>query len=271
MNYILPVFIALLGIFYYDTFGWLIGSWINNDYYSHGFLVPVISGYIIWSMRKGLAETEKKEFQGGLMLLVAGILLKVIAMMWTIRFLSAVSLLLVISGVILYLFGLEFMKKIRFPILFLLLMIPLPFVDTVAPPAQTISAVASSNLANLIGMPVHRDGLELHLSTGTFEVGLACSGLNSIISLFTIGVVFAFIIEGGLFMKSIIILLSIPLALAGNIIRITSVLAVASIYGQEAAIKYFHDFSSLLLFSVALSGLFLAGRCFGRLRFKKIF
>lgn len=271
MIYILLIFIAAIGIFYYNTFGWLIDSWINNEYYSHGFLVPVVSGYIIWNMRKELAATEKKQSQMGLVLFTGGVILQGTSVLWTIRFLSGISLLVTISGVILYLFGWEFIKKISFPLLFLVLMIPLPFVDIVAPPVQTVSAVASSNMANLFGIPVQRDGLVLNIPAGSFEVGLPCSGLNSIISLLTIGVIFAFILEGGILMKFTILMSSIPLALAGNIVRITSVLAVANTYGQEAALGYFHDFSSLLLFSVALMGLFLTGRCFGRLRFKKIF
>ncbi len=271
MNYILLMFIAAIGLFYYNTLNWLVGSWINNEYYSHGFLVPVISGYIIWNMRKELAATEKKQSQAGLAIFAGGILLQGIGVLWTIRFLSGISLLVTISGVILYLFGWEFIKKIRFPLLFLSLMLPLPFVDIIAPPAQTVSAIASSNMANLFGIPVQRDGLVLNIPGGSFEVGLPCSGLNSIISLLTIAVIYAFILEGGMLMKFTIIVSSIPLALAGNIMRITSVLAVADTYGQEAAMKYFHDISSLILFSIALSGLFLVGRCFGRLRIKKIF
>ncbi len=271
MFYLGLIFIGIIGVFYYNTFNWLLESWINNIYYSHGFLVPIISGYIIWSMRKELASIEKKQSQAGLALFVGGIILQGIGVLWTIRFLSGLSLILTISGAILFLCGWKFTKKIIFPILFLLLMIPLPFLDTVAPPAQTISAVTSSNLANLLGIPVHRDGLELHLSLGSFEVGLPCSGLRSIISLITIAAIYAFILEGGLLMKFSILFSSIPLALAGNTLRITSVLAVADSYGQEAAMNYFHDFSSLLLFSVILAGLFFVGRCFGRLRFKKIF
>src|SRR3990170_3982083 len=263
MNYILLLFITIIGLFYHNTLSWLVGSWINNEYYSHGFLVPVVSGYIIWNMRKDLAAIEKKQSQAGLAILAGGILLQGVSILWTIRFLSGISFLVTISGVILYLFGWEVMKKIRFPLLFLLLMIPLPFVDIVAPPAQTVSAIASSNMANLFGIPVLRDGLVLNIPAGSFEVGLPCSGLKSIISLVTIAAVYTFILEGGMLMKLTILISSIPLALAGNIMRITSVLAVANKYGQETALNYFHDFSSLLLFSVVIIGLFLAGRCFG--------
>ncbi len=271
MNYILLIFITTVGIFYYNTFGWLIGSWINNEYYSHGLLVPLISGYIIWNMRKELAGVEKKPDQAGLALFAGGMMLQGIGALYTVRFLSGISLIVTISGIILYLYGREFVKKIKFPLLFLLLMVPLPFVDMVAPPAQSVSAVASANVANLIGIPVQRDGLVLNIPTGSFEVGLPCSGLRSIISLLTIAIIFAFMLEGGMPMKFMIVISAVPLALAGNIMRIVSVLSVANTYGQEAAMNYFHDFSSLLLFSIALVGLFLTGRCFGRLRFKKIF
>ncbi len=265
------LFVVVIGVFYFNTFTWLVESWINNIYYSHGFLVPVISGYVVWGMREELAGIEKKQAQEGLMLFITGIALQGISVLWTMRFISGISLVLTVSGAILYLFGREFLKKIAFPVLFLFLMIPLPFVDIVAPPIQTISAITSSNLANLLGMPVQREGLQLILPASTFEVGLECSGLRSIISLFTLASLYAYILEGGLAMKFIIVASSIPLALAGNILRIISVLAVANIYGASTAIRYFHDFSSLLMFSVALVGLFLVGRCFGRLRFRKIF
>jgi len=271
MIYLGLIFIGVIGIFYYNTIGWLVESWQNNIYYSHGFLVPFISGYIIWNMRNELAGIEKKQSQSGLAIFAGGILLQMIAVMWTIRFLSGISLIVTISGIILFLYGWVFTKKIMFPIMFLLLMVPLPFVDMVAPPLQTVSAVGTSNVANLFGIPVQRDGLVLYTNGGAFEVGLPCSGLRSVISLLTIGIIFAFILEGGIIMKFAIIALSIPLALAGNIIRITSMLTVANMYGQQAAMNYFEGFSNLVLFSIALLGLFLTGRCFGRLKFKKIF
>lgn len=271
MNYILLVFITAFGLFYYDTFSWLVGSWINNEYYSHGFLVPIISGYIIWSLRKELATIEKKQSQTGLAILAVGILLQGIGVLWTIRFISGISLLVTVYGVILYLFGWEFMKKISFPLFFLVFMIPLPFVDIIAPPIQTLSAVGSSMMSNILGIPVVRDGLVLTIPTGSFEVGLPCSGLNSIISLLTIAVLYSFILDGRMLMKFAIIISSIPLAIAGNIMRITSMLAIANKYGQNIAMNYFHDVSSLILFCVVLIVLFLIGRCFGRLRIKKIF
>jgi exosortase len=265
------LFIPIVLIFYYNTIGWLVGSWMYNEYYSHGFLVPLISGYIIRNKRKELSSMEKKPSQSGLALFAAGIIIQGLSVLWTVRFLSGISLLITIAGAIIYLYGWEFMKKIRFPFFFLVLMIPVPYVYMITSPAQIISVFSAANLANLIGIPTVRDGLILTIPAGAFEVGVECSGINSLISLFTIGIIFAYVLEGSNLMKATVIISTIPLALAGNILRITLILIIASMYGQEAAINYFHDFSSLLLFSIALIGLFLVGRCFGRLRFKKIF
>jgi len=265
------IFIVFIGIFYYNTFQWLIISWLNNDYYSHGFLIPIISGYIVWNMRKELLIIEKKQSQTGLALFILGIVLFGVGDVYVIRFLSGLSLIITIFGTVLYLYGWDSVNKIKFPILFLLLAIPVPFTDVIIPPMQTISATSSSYLAGLVGIPVQREGFELKLPTASFQVAAECSGINSMISLLTVSIIYAFILEGGLLMKFGIVLSSIPLAMIGNSIRITSVLAIANRYGQDVAISYFHDFSSLVLFSVALIGLFLVGRSFGRLRFKKMF
>ncbi len=271
MNYLLLIFIGIIGVFYYNTFIWLINSWLYNPYYSHGFIVPIVSGFIIWRMRKELHDVEIKQSQTGLILFIIGILLQSIAVIWVIRSLSGLSLIITISGIILYIFGWEFLSKIKFPVLFLLLCIPIPFLDIVTPPIQTISVIISSSLANLIGIPVQISGYVLNTPSGSFEIALECSGLKSIISLLTISIIYAFMLEGSLMMKFTVALSSIPLALFGNILRIVSVLIISERYGKETALNYFHDFSSILLFSVALIGLFLVGRSFGRLRFKKIF
>lgn len=269
--YWLIALFAGIGIFYFNTLQWLIVSWLNNDYYSHGFLIPIVSGYIIYKMRDDLIKIDKKQSIVGLFIIMAGLIMYGIGSLETIRFISGLSLLLTIFGLILYFNGWEFINKIRFPLLFLIFMIPLPIIDLIAPPAQTISATGSFDLDKLIGLPIQIDGNQLTLPTGKFEVAVECSGLNSLISLLSLSAIYAFILEGSLFMKLTIFLSSIPLAMIGNIFRITSVLIVGNKYGSEAAVGYFHSFSSIVVFLIMLIGLFAVGRSFGRLKFKKIF
>jgi exosortase len=262
---------AGIGVLYFNTLQWLIVSWLNNDYYSHGLLVPIVSGYIIWNMRSELENIGKKQSQVGLIVFISGIIMYGVSSLVNIHFISGISLIITIFGLILYLYGFELINKIKFPLLFLIFMIPLPIIDLVAPPAQAISAVGASDVANFVGLPVSRDGYILNTPAGAFEVAVECSGLNSLISLIALSTIYAFILEGGLFMKISIFFSSIPIAMAGNILRITSVLIVGNKFGTEVAVGYFHQFSSLVLFSIALIGLFAVGRSFGRLKFKKTF
>lgn len=262
---------AVIGAFFYSTLQWLVVSWLNNDYYSHGFLVPLISGYLIYSMKDDLKKIEKKQTQEGLFVFMAGIVFYGVGSLNTIRFISGLSLLVTIFGLVLYLYGWKFVNKIKFPLAFLLFMIPLPIIDIVAPPAQTIAASGSFDIVKLVGLPIQRDGNQLILPTGAFEVAVECSGLNSLISLLSLGTIYAFILEGGLLMRLTIFFSAIPIAMIGNVLRITSVLIVGYKYGTDVAEGYFHQFSSLVLFSVALVGLFAVGRIFGKLKFKKIF
>lgn len=264
------VVLAVIGVFFYSTLQWLVISWLNNDYYSHGFLIPIISGYLIYNMRGDLKNIEKKQSQEGLFVFMAGIIMYGIGSLNSIRFISGLSLLVTIFGLILYLYGWKFINKVKFPLVFLIFMIPLPIIDIVAPPAQTIAATGSFDIAKLVGLPIERDGNQLTLPSGTFEVAVECSGLNSLISLLALGTIYAFILEGGLLKKLTISFSSIPIAMLGNILRITSVLIVGNKYGTDVAEGYFHQFSSIVLFMAALIGLFIVGRIFGKLKFKKV-
>lgn len=270
MSYLVVAFIGIIVAFYYDTFKWLVDSWMNNVYYSHGFIVPIISGYIIWKMRKDLINIERKESQEGLVIFVEGMILQGVAILYGIRFASGLSLVITIFGIILYMYGWKFANKVKFPILFLLLAVPLPFIDVVTPPIQSFSAVAASNLANMFGTPTSIDGLVLKTQAGSFEVALECSGMKSIISLLTLSVVYAFMLEGGSLMKSTVILSAVPLAIMGNILRIVLTLIVANTYGKDSTMTYFHDFSDVILFGIVVFGLLSIANMFGKLKFKEI-
>jgi len=213
---------------------------------------------------------DKTSSSLGFFILIFSLLLYVISFIWTIRFLSGISLIISIAGVVCFLYGKELMNEMIFPVFFLIFMVPLPLNDVLAPFFQNISTVCATKLANIIGISAYYTGYEIHLPDSTFEIALSCSGLHSIISLLAIAALFSYIIEGAPIARVIIFISAIPLAMTGNILRITAVLFIANRYGSDMAINFFHSFSSFLLFIFSLIGLFLVGRCFGRLRFKKI-
>lgn len=270
-NKYLLIFLSIIFLFFFETLVWLVESWIYNPYYSHGFLIPLISIFLIWTKKDDIIIPEEKDSSNlGFYILISSLILYIISFFMNIRFLSGIALIISIAGVICFLYGNVALKELSFPISFLIFMIPLPLNDQLAPFFQSISTVCSAVLINMIGISAEYNGYEIHLSNSVFEIALACSGIRSIISLMAIAALFSYLIDGALIAKIIIFLSSVPLALFGNILRITSVLFIADRYGSETAMNFFHSFSSLMLFIVSLTGLFLVGRCFGRLKFKKI-
>jgi len=268
---IIAATIGLIVALYHNTLLWLFNAWWYDPYYSHGVLVPLISGYLVWSKRRLLSELRKESSGLGIPVIVVGLIVHGVGLFRTFRFASAVSIIIVLAGIILFIYGSEVTKSLLFPIGFLIFMAPIPFAPVVGASLQAPSAGFASSIVNALGIGVTTIGAEIHLANSTFEVGAPCSGLRSIISLLTLAALYSYLLEGSIYMKATVFLSSLPLAIAANILRITSILLIANSYGAEVAMKFFHDFSSLLLFTVALAGLLLVGRCFGSLRFKRIF
>ncbi len=267
---ILAATIGLIVVIYSNTLIWLFTAWWSDPYYSHGVLVPLISGYLIWSKRALLSELPKEPSGLGIPVIVAGLLIHGVGLFRTIRFASAISIVIVIAGIILFIYGTGVMKSLLFPVSFLVFMAPIPFTPVIGAALQAPSAGLAATLVSALGIPATVAGAEIHLTECAFDVGAPCSGLRSIISLLTLAALYAYLLEGSIFMKAAVFVSALPIAIAANVLRITSILLVANVYGGDAAMRFFHDFSSLLLFSISLIGLLIVGRCFGSLRFKRI-
>lgn len=267
---ILAATIGLMIVIYSNTLIWLFTAWWNDPYYSHGVLVPLISGYLIWTKRALLSELQKEPSGLGMPVIVTGLLIHGVGLFRTIRFASAISIVIVLAGIILFIYGTDVMKSLLFPVSFLVFMAPIPFSPVIGAALQTPSAGLAATLVSALGIPATVTGAEICLTECAFEVGAPCSGLRSIISLLTLAALYAYLLEGSIFMKAAVFLSALPIAVAANVLRITAILLVANAYGSDAAMRFFHDFSSLLLFVISLIGLLIVGRCFGSLRFKRI-
>lgn len=252
----------LLSVLYFRSFIWLANAWLTDPYYSHGFLVLIISGFIAGiNVHKHKKESEFKPepFKHGIYIFAFGLLLYVIGFIKLFPFLLAISFLFTLSGLILYFYGKPLMRSLLFPISFLIFAIPLPFVflEKIASFLQLLSASYSASIIELLGIPVERIGAEIHLQNAAFTIGAPCSGMNTLISLLALATIFIYILKCPLYKKAILLCAAIPIAIFANILRVTSILLVANHYGAEAAMKFFHNFSSPLLFIAAFMFLIL--------------
>ena len=262
--------ILLFGI-YFQVLVELVSQWWDDPNYSHGFLIPLVSGYLIWRRRQNLKSIPLKKSNLGLLILIAGLGIYIVgtaaAEYFTVRF----SLVVVISGLVLYFGGRQFFKEIWFPLVFLLFMIPIPYVIyyTISFPMQLFSTRLASSVVHLTGIPAVRQGNIIHLPNYSLEVVEACSGLRSLISLSALGAIFAYLTQKTTFSRTLLFLLSIPIAIGANVFRLFVTAIGAVIIGPEFAEGFLHQFSGVVVFIFGLISLIIAGgilRWIGRRR-----
>ena len=254
---------VLLIILYSFTFLWLFNEWLTNPYYSHGLLIPIISGFFIYKKRDVFKNDQSSlSCRPGLYVFMLGILVYMMGFIQSFPFLTAISMLLTISGLILYFYGKSAMHDLFFPISYLIFAIPLPFImlEQIAYLLQLTAIRSSSFLLGLGGLPVSTIGSEIHIGDLSFYIGLPCSGINSLISLLALTTVFIYILRCCLHKKITLLIITAPIAVIANIIRVTLIILIANSYGIDVAIDFFHDFSSPLLFIVAFIMLVLISR-----------
>ncbi|NKQ38622.1 MAG: exosortase/archaeosortase family protein [Methanosarcinales archaeon] len=271
-KYIKITFLLIAGFIfalYFNTFTWLISSWTHNPYFSHGFMVPLISGYVVWKKRSTLSSIKKNSSDMGVVLFIIGLIIHGIGWFWTIRFLSAISLITVMAGLIIYIYGINTIKSLAFPILFLFFMVPIPL-STASVNMELFSANISTIIVQTLGISAINVGAKIQTDAGTFLVAAPCSGIKSIISLITLSTIYAYVLKGTIYMKLSLLLATFPIAISMNILRIASILVVADMYGKDAAMVFFHDISSPIFFSISIILLFIIGRCFGSLKLREI-
>ncbi|MCF6267927.1 MAG: exosortase [Desulfuromusa sp.] len=240
-------------------------DWMNDPNYSHGLLVPVISGYFIWQQREELAKLEIKPANSGLVLIVFAILVLFAGVAAQEYFSKRASFVLLLAGIILFLLGWQWLKSLALPIGFLFFMIPLPYVvyDAMAFPLKLFVAKFSVLSLKLMGVVVWREGNIIMFPQTVLEVADACSGLRSLMSLLALGVALAVFSQNKISRRILLVLLTIPIAILTNMIRVIGTGFLAQYYGAAVAEGFFHEFAGMGVFVLAMVMLFV---CSGVLR-----
>jgi exosortase len=177
-------------------------------------------------------------------------------------FLTRVSLLCLLAGVVLFVWGPAHLKLVSFPIAFLVLMIPLPAIlfNQIAFPLQLTASRVGEVMIAAAGIPVLRDGNILQLPGRTLEVAEACSGIRSLISLLMLSILLGYFTETSSVRRTVIALAALPLAIATNAVRVAGTAVASQWVGPSAADGFFHTFSGWLLFLVTCGALMLLQR-----------
>jgi exosortase len=187
----------LVAAVYYQVLGKLVVDWWQIPDFSHGFLVPLFAAYLVWEKRKVLFCTKIAPAWSGIAVMALGLIVLLLGVYGSELFLSRVSLLILLAGLVLCFGGWQLLKELRFVLLVLLLAIPLPAIifNQITFPLQILASKLASGLLPLFGVPVLREGNVIELPLMKLEVAEACSGIRSLMSLFTLSVFYGYFME----------------------------------------------------------------------------
>jgi len=246
------ILLVLGGIIYRTTLITLWDVWMNNPSYSHGVLVPLVSGFLIWLRRAELARTTPRPSWIGTPVIVVALLVQMAGLRGDVLILQGNSLILLLGGLVLHFGGWGWARVLWFPVGYLVFMVPfLPiFESQVSFRLKQLAASGAMWLADLVGVLIRRDGMSLYLSTGSMRIENACSGMQSLISLLSLGALFAYMASGGPFRRVVLFLTAVPIAVFVNVLRITGLCIVGTAISVEAATGLFHDVSGFVLFGL---------------------
>ena len=244
---------------YYEVILWLFRAWLNDPYYSHGLLLLPVSAVLILLKRNELYRAEPENWH--VLPLCIGLFLYLLGYIWHQPVLLAFSLLPVMAGFSLVLLG-EGAKPLLFPIFLIATAIPFPLLEASELPLQNLSALAVSAIFGFLGMPISMAGNNVTLAGNTYWIAPACSGLNRIMPLLSLTAIVAYLLRGSLLARISLLALVIPLALTSNILRLFITLLIGDWYGMDATLGFFHNFSSIVFFLVALALIFVVARIF---------
>lgn len=264
--------VVLLVVLYFQAFEWMVGSWLTNPFYAHGFLVLPVAIVLGWLATRKLGPLPGQDSGGlqGLVVLVPGLLVYLGGILAQATFVTALTLPVVALGIVYFLYGRAVARALLFPGLLLFLMVPLPFVDPLATGLASISASLATAAVNVIGVPAVNAGAEVLLSGSTLVVGVPCSGMSSLISLLLPALVLLYLVEGARWRKAVVLALFVPVALAANVLRIAALLAIAAWFGEPLALGFFHTFYGLAMPVVAFVAIIVISRCLGCVKLRNI-
>ena len=244
---------GLVLLMYAPTLAYLFHDWWHNPDYSHGFFIPPIAAFFLWRKRDLLLSLPARPSNWGLPVVLAALGIFVLACAGSEPTFQRGSLLLLAAGAVLYLWGRRALREVAFALFLLLLAIPLPALvfNSIAMPLQLLASSLAERMLDLARIPVFREGNLLEISSQTLNVTEACSGIRSLATLITGGVIVGYFLPARWWLRPLFVLSSIPIALGVNALRVAGTGFMAVTFGERWATGFLHLFSGWVVFIFA--------------------
>lgn len=250
---------ALAGLIFYDAIDRLVLRWLGSEEYGYGFLIPLITGFLIWQKKD---ELEKIRFDGswtGFCIAFFGVIIFFLGYFSTIYIVTQYGLVVVVLGVAYSIVGFEGIKKIWVPLIFLLFMIPLPnfLYKELSAELQLISSSLGVAVIRLFGISVYLEGNVIDLGSYKLQVVEACSGLRYLFPLVTLAFIATYFYKVAFWKRALVFFSSIPITVFMNSFRIGAIGVLVEYGGPGQAEGFLHDFEGWIIFMACLAILIL--------------
>lgn len=273
-NYLIWLLVAIL---YYPLFSYLYNMRWDSVDYSHAYFILPLSLWLTWRKRSEIKNiyqdttTDTKNLLS-LFILLTGILMFIFSWHQNYIFIQTFSLIPVMFGLTGFLYGAKMARTLCFPILYLLLLVPPPLgiLDSITLPMRHGISVLAENILFLLNYPISREGLLLKIGYNDIFMGAPCSGFRSLITMFSLVLVYVYISKGNLAKKLILTSFIIPMALFGNLVRVITLCLITFYFGEEVGQGFFHNFSGIVIFIITLLGLMGAESVLDRMRIGRV-
>ncbi len=232
---------------------WGVDLW-NDPNYSHGLLIPFISLYLLWER---MWEMEARSpFWAGLVVVFLGLVMFVLGYVGAEFFCKRLSLIIVLFGTVLFIEGRDIARRLAFPLGLLFFAIPLPYVlyNAIAFPLKLMASRLAALLLGFLGTPVFREGNVISLPYATLQVVDACSGIRSLMTLFTLAFLLAYFHHKRFWKRLVVCLLALPVAVGANALRV-AITGILLQYSEVWGEGFWHEFEGWLVFVITFAGL----------------
>lgn len=247
------VLAVLLLILYAGILRDLARQWWDDANYTHGFLVPLFSAFVVWQNRGDLKMLTPRGETKGVLLVLAGVAALVLGDLAAENFFMRSSLIIVLVGLVMFHLGRRALRVLVFPLAFLLFMVPLPatLLYAVTFPLQGLAATQAAWVLDLLGVPVLLDGNVIHLSQLSLGVTEACSGIRSLISLVAGAVAWAYLGALSGRMAVVFVAAALPITIVANVARVVATGLIGQWFGRDYADGFFHELAGFVVYVFA--------------------
>jgi exosortase len=250
---------------------WMMDRWKDNGIamgsgdYSHGFLVPLASGWVVWRMRDELLQAPKRMSTLGLLGVVGCLFIHYVGYKTQQTRFSLIAMIGLTWTLPFYLYGWQVAKRLIFPCAFLIFAVPLNFLEGFQFPLRKFNAGISASILQGLGIDVKQSGTAIYgppydaSAKLRLDVADPCSGIRSLTAMMALTAIYGYVLMRGPIRKWLLFAASIPLAMAGNVFRIVSIGILSEAFDSDLAAGLPHDYAGFIVFGMAIALMVVVG------------